>query len=133
MTMKRSLLFLLLLCLFVPAVFSGQPLVKVSQLKKGLWQRPLFLEFEKAVKVNVERALKGATGGPLVPGFIPSVIGKRLVYRSYFEVRCVSLTGENEEQGKVMAGEFCFKTTPQDGSLANILNHRDLLLTMEKW
>jgi putative pyrroloquinoline-quinone binding quinoprotein len=147
---KRSLLFLLFASLLVPAVSSGQPEVKVPLLKKAIWQRPLNLdkdleeENEKTAKATVERALATVGNGPIVPGFFPlaaslqgwyGTFGKIVVYRTYSDVRSLFLVSEKDKQGKVSnrAGDIYFKGTPLDGSLAVILNHKELRPTIEGW
>jgi outer membrane protein assembly factor BamB len=137
---KRSLLFVLFLSLLVPAVYSGQADVKVPQLKKPIWQRPLNLdkEFdeptEAAAKAYVEKALAAVANEPIVPGFSPLVAGRIVVYRTYSDVRSVAL---EEIKGKDVyeaePGNIYFKSTPMDGSLSNILAHKDLRATIENW
>ena len=136
---KRSLLFFLFSSLLVPAVRSGQPEVKVPLLKKAIWQRPLNLDkdleedMEKAAKATVERALDTAADEALAPGFLPLLAGKIVVYRTYSDVRAVCLIDEKQGKDIYTTGDIFFKGTPMDGSLANILSHKDLRVTMETW
>jgi hypothetical protein len=139
--MTRSLFFVLLLGVLIPSAFSGQHEIKVPVLKKTTWQRPLLLDkdleenHEKTVKVWIDRVLKASGDEPLVPGFLPIVAGKQLLYRTYDDVRSVFLAGEKNKHGKVVSeqGELFFRSTPMDGSLANILAHSRLRSTMENW
>ncbi|HMF16298.1 MAG TPA: PQQ-binding-like beta-propeller repeat protein [Gemmataceae bacterium] len=134
--LMRSMLLVLFVSLLIPPVHSAQPEIKIPNLQKALWQRPLFLDKdldednEKAAKAVVDRAMEASRGEPLVPGFSPLIAGKWLVYSTYSDFRAVFLI---EEKGINSAGDIYFKSTPMDGSLATILSHKDLRVTMETW
>ena len=140
---KRYLLFFLFLSLLVPAVHSGQPEVKVPQLKKALWQRPLLLDKdfevaddEKVAKSWIDKGLEIVSDEPILPGFVPVVADKqKLVYRNPQGVRAVSLIAgtDDKEKRHFKAGDVHWMSVPMDGSLARILNHPDLRPTMENW
>jgi outer membrane protein assembly factor BamB len=108
------------------------------------WQRPLSLdkdleeENEKASKAMVDRAIDvqdKIPNNPVLPGHFPITTGRYLIYRTYSDVRAVYLNDEKDSQGKIInkGGDVFWKSTPLDGSLANVLSHKDLRVTMENW
>jgi hypothetical protein len=139
--MMRSVLVVFFVSLLIPPVQSGQPEIRIPNLQKAIWQRPLCLDKdldednERAAKAIVDRALEAFREESLIPGFFPMVAGRWLIYRTYSDVRAVYLTNEKDKQGKLIvgAGDIWFKGTPLDGGLANILSHKELRVTMEDW
>jgi tetratricopeptide (TPR) repeat protein len=121
---------------------SAQAIGSPPLLDKALWQRPTVLDkndysgdVEKGAEAKewIDKALKQNGDQAVMPGSFPIAAGKLLIYRSYTDVRAVTLEPEKDAQGKEIAkaGEIAWKTTDFDGSLAQVLadsNRRGVLL-----
>jgi outer membrane protein assembly factor BamB len=121
---------------------SAQAIGSPPLLDKVLWQRPTVLDkndysgdVEKGVEAKewIDKALKQNGDQAVLPGSFPIAAGKLLIYRSYTDVRAVTLEAEKDAQGKEIAkaGEIVWKTTDFDGSLAQVLsdsNRKSVLL-----
>lgn len=126
---------------------SAQAIGSQPLLEKPLWRRPLMLDPEveeradkgKEASDKIENALKTVErmpNTPVLPGGFPIAIGKLLLYRTYSDVRAVSLREQKDAAGKVIIkpGDFIWKTTDLDGGLANVLDKDNRARSMvEMW
>jgi outer membrane protein assembly factor BamB/tetratricopeptide (TPR) repeat protein len=73
---------------------------------------------------------------PIMPGFFPIAVGGKMIFRTYFGISAYLLSDLKEPDGEVhKAGEFYYKTTDFDGSLAVVLTETkdNLSATAANW